>query len=238
MNILRTAIVNKPLLLMGFIACLSTNPFVVMAEIYDGRVLSSNDSKLTHDQKLFRNWSDTKYGQADLRFEDSPSHDLSTLEEQWINQIKRSNGNDSIPALDGLATIRSSRAVPYIITFASDRREGDNRVRWTAVRALGLIGDESAVPTLIHLTYHYNINTRLWAQISLARITGQNFGREINSWFRWQQRYGEDSDFSTKLIMWTARNIELYLSDKSRPTYKPNVERYYYSHFFKREEEI
>jgi hypothetical protein len=53
------------------------------------------------------------------------------------------------------------------------------------VRALGLIGDKAAVPDLIHLVYHGNVNTRWWAQISLVRITGQNFGGDWNAWGKW-----------------------------------------------------
>ena len=51
--------------------------------------------------------------------------------------------------------------------------------RHTACRALGMLGDSSVVPELVHLTYHYNWNTRQWAQISLVRLTGQNFGRDV-----------------------------------------------------------
>ena len=50
---------------------------------------------------------------------------------------------------------------------------------------LGLIGDKAAVPGLIDLVYHPNQNTRFWAQISLVRLTGKNFGRDADAWRRW-----------------------------------------------------
>ena len=54
-----------------------------------------------------------------------------------------------------------------------------------SVRALGLLGDRQSVPELIHLVYHYNLDTRWWAQISLVRLTGQNFGKDWQAWGEW-----------------------------------------------------
>jgi hypothetical protein len=41
------------------------------------------------------------------------------------------------------------------------------------------------VPELIHLIYHYNQNTRFWAQISLVWLTGVNFGDDWQKWGEW-----------------------------------------------------
>ena len=81
--------------------------------------------------------------------------------------------------------IKSKKAVDSLLKIAADRREKDNRDRWMATRALGIVGDESVVPELIHLVYHYNQNTRFWAQISLVRLTGKNFGRDWQKWGQW-----------------------------------------------------
>ena len=70
------------------------------------------------------------------------------------------------------------------------------------IRALGIIRDKTAVPDLIHLVYHGNVNTRWWAQISLVRITGQNFGKDWNAWGKWWNGQNGQPPFETEIIRW------------------------------------
>jgi len=60
------------------------------------------------------------------------------------------------------------------------------------------------VPDLIHLIYHYNANTRFWAQISLCRITGVNFGDDWQKWGEWWKGQGKQPPFVPDKIVWTS----------------------------------
>jgi hypothetical protein len=71
-----------------------------------------------------------------------------------------------------------------------------------AVRALGMLGDKSSIPELIHLVYHGNTNTRWWAQIALVRLTGKNFGRDWEGWGKWWNSSGGLPKFDPEIIRW------------------------------------
>ena len=71
-----------------------------------------------------------------------------------------------------------------------------------AIRALGIMGDKASVPGIIHLVYHGNVNTRWWAQISLVRITGQNFGKDWNAWGKWWNDQGGTPAYNPEIIRW------------------------------------
>jgi len=73
-----------------------------------------------------------------------------------------------------------------------------------AVRALGLIGDKSVVPDLIHLVYYPNSNTRFWAQISLVRLTGKNFGTDWQAWGKWWDEQKGQPAFSPEKVPWVS----------------------------------
>jgi hypothetical protein len=105
-------------------------------------------------------------------------------------------------AISTLAALHSASALPTLRELAFGRWEGNNRDRWLAVRALGIIGDKSVVPEMIHLLYHRNLDTRWWAQISLVELTGQNFGKDWNAWGnRWNSQHGQPP-FNPKIIRW------------------------------------
>jgi hypothetical protein len=160
----------------------------------------SQDEKLTEAQRLFRDWTEEFFRN---QFTPTSLDDKAAKEKLWIQQLNTLKGRDTIPAISGLATIRSRKAVPGLLKIASERREKDNRDRWMAVRALGLVGDKRVVPELVHLTYHYNQNTRFWAQISLVRLTGENFGRDVAAWSQWWEKQGGKPAISTETISWT-----------------------------------
>ena len=73
-----------------------------------------------------------------------------------------------------------------------------------ATRAIGLIGDKRAVAKLIHLVYHPNPNTRMWAQITLVRLTGQNFGYDYMAWGKWWNKQGGKPSFKPQVVKWTS----------------------------------
>jgi hypothetical protein len=179
-----------------------------------GRLLPWNDHLLREDQRLFRDWSNNTFGQNDLNMDNYDDAQLAENEHHWIKSLQQSSGSDSFDSINRLALIKSHDAFPYLLAIASDRTEGNNRNRWAATRALGLIGNKEAVPELIHLTYHYNQNTRLWAQISLVRLTGVNFGREIKSWKRWWDGQDVKTPFLNHMVQWTTN------SELSDPSYQ------------------
>ena len=98
--------------------------------------------------------------------------------------------------------LAAKRAVAPILQIAADRNEKNNWDRHIACRALGMLGDTSAVPELVHLTYHYNWNTRQWAQISLVRLTGQNFGRDLAAWKLWWEKQDGKPPISGETVAW------------------------------------
>ena len=167
-----------------------------------------NDTRLNEAQRLYRDWTETAFERLLNQSEsaDLTEQEKAEKEKEWLDQLSKGGGRAAIPAINALAAIRSRKAVPDLLKIAADRREKDNRDRWMAVRALGLIGDDSVVPQLVHLTYHYNQNTRFWAQISLVRLTGQDFGRDLAAWSRWWKDRGGRPPISEETVTWTTRS--------------------------------
>ena len=65
-----------------------------------------------------------------------------------------------------------------------------------------------SVPELIHLLYHNNPNTRWWAQISLVRLTGQNFGKDWQAWGKWWNSQNGQPPFNPEIIRWWSGQAE------------------------------
>ena len=166
---------------------------------------TANDAKLNEGQKGYRDWTEKTFANMLSPLASMNAEQKAAKEAELLQQIQSSSGKKAIPAINGLAELRSGKAVPALLKLAADRREKDNRDRWMAVRALGLIGDKSVVPDLVHLTYHYNQNTRFWAQISLVRLTGQNFERDVDAWRKWWTSAGNKPPIPEKTVAWTWR---------------------------------
>jgi len=61
---------------------------------------------------------------------------------------------------------------------------------------------------LIPLVYHFNFNTRWEAQVSLVRLTGQNFGGDAKAWGEWytanRNELGKDlPEFDSAPVDWS-----------------------------------
>ena len=113
-------------------------------------------------------------------------------------------GPEYYQAINTLAALKSRKAAPALLQIAADRAEKDNRDRWMAIRALGVIGDKTGVPEFIHLTYHPNTNTRFWALITLVRLTGENFGTDWEAWGKWWNARSGQPPFKPEKIAWSA----------------------------------
>ena len=83
----------------------------------------------------------------------------------------------------------------------SGRRRTIATARWPAA-PWDIIGDLSVVPDLVQLTYHYDRETRLWAQISLVRLTGENFGRDVAAWRQWWEKQGGKPPIAAETVAW------------------------------------
>ena len=130
---------------------------------------SPQDAKLSAIQRHMRNLSERDLARSlsPSRWQNLGPQERANEEEKWLKEL--SNKSESaqvlaIYALTALGKQRRSRA-----SYRSRRIER----RRTIVTAgwlprLGIVGDLSVVPELVHLTYHYNSDTRLWAQISLV----------------------------------------------------------------------
>lgn len=162
---------------------------------------------LNKDQMDYMEWTNRYFASYLNREEFAGISDSSKrhLEQEWIAILQGPWSEYNYYAINSLVAIKSKKAVETILKIAAERRQKDNRDRWMATRALGILGDESVVPELINLIYHYNKNTRLWAQISLVRLTGVNFGDDWSKWAQWWNREKGDPLFSSEKVVWTAK---------------------------------
>ncbi len=172
------------------------------------------DAKLNEAQRMFRDLSevsDQGFLQAAQWQDLDPKQKAD--EERWLRQLSSDNESARMLAVHALTAIKSKKAVPELLKIAADRAEKDNADREYACRALGIIGDSSVVPDLVHLTYHYNQDTRFSAQISLVRLTGENFGRDVDAWRQWWEKQGGNPPISEEKIAWATSPEMLQLAD-------------------------
>jgi serine/threonine protein kinase len=163
-------------------------------------------AKLNEAQRQYRDWTEQHFkgllnppGLQGLGL-----HEKDAKEEEMLKQLASDDSHARIEAINALVNLGSKKAVPGLLKIAADRRQKDNRDRWMATRALGIVGDLSVVPDLVHLTYHYNKNTRIWAEISLVRLTGENFGNDVAAWTRWWEAQGGAPPISQQTTAWMA----------------------------------
>ena len=164
----------------------------------------ANDSQLNEQQRLVLQWTEGQFRSFfDRRtFDGWSDKERADLEAKLLDTLKGPQTREYYQTLSSLAALRSQKAVQPLLGIAADRAEKDNRDRWMAIRALGIIGDKAVVPELIHLTYHGNINTRWWAQISLVRLTGKNFGYDWKAWGQWWNEQGSQPAFKDEFVAW------------------------------------
>jgi hypothetical protein len=176
------------------------------------------DAKLTELQRAFRDVSEKIFpGLLNASWWRNLSpNERDAWEEQWLNQLSSGEESTREQSIKALAAVGSKKAVPGILKIAAERIEKDNSDRCEAVRALGIIGERSVVPELVHLTYHYNANTRLWAQISLVRLTGENFGRDVAAWKSWWEKQGGNPPISEQMVAWATTSKLVELADPKK----------------------
>jgi hypothetical protein len=189
---------------------IETNAGALPAFVFSGLHPNPNWSLLNKNQRLmaqstvrqFRTYLDGR------TFDGWTAGDLAALERRLRDALNGPHNAEYYEAINSLAVLRSTNAVPALREIAFDRGNRNNRDRWMAARALGIIGDRSVVPDLIHLLYHRNLNTRWWAQISLVLLTGENFGKDWNAWGNWWNSRGGRPAFDPNLIRWWSGQAE------------------------------
>ena len=165
--------------------------------------LFPRDAVLTDVQRGFRDWSEATFPAMNAAWwEELGPAERTTWEDKWLMQLSSTSEKTREKAIQCLAAAGCKRAIPEVLKIAVERVEKDNADRCEAVRALGILGDQKLVPELVPLTYHYNMNTRLWAQIALARLTGKNFGRDVASWKSWWEKQGGQPPISDTPVVW------------------------------------
>jgi hypothetical protein len=159
---------------------------------------------LNADQRAVLVWTDRQFRSFfDARtFEGWSNDERTTPERRLIDALNGPRSTEYYQAINTLAAMRSTNALPRLREIAFERVDRNNRDRWMSVRALGLIGDKTAVPDLIHLVYHGNQNTHWWAQITLVRLTGKNFGGDWEAWGKSWNESGGQPAYKPEIIRW------------------------------------
>jgi hypothetical protein len=179
-----------------------------------GRQDLANDAKLNEAQRMFLDIDDIyTQGLLEARHWQDVSPQEKADEGKWLKELSSDNEMSRVLAIHALTALKSKKALPELLKIAADRAEKDNADRSEACRALGIIGDLSAVPDLVHLTYHYNRDTRFWAQISLVRLTGENFGRDVAAWRQWWEKRSGTPPISEETIAWATSPQMLQAAD-------------------------
>jgi hypothetical protein len=165
---------------------------------------------LNDDQRLVVQWTDRSFSRYDdgRTFDGWPDAERTRMERRLANFLRGPHTTAYYRAINTLAALRSTNAVPLLRKLAFDQPGKNNRARWMAARGLGSLGDRTVVPDLIHLLYYYNANVRWWAQISLVELTGQNFGSDWKAWGRWWNSQHRQPPFSPEITHWSQSQAE------------------------------
>ena len=169
-----------------------------------GGAPAEHEQLLNDDQRTVLAWTDRQFRSFfDARtFDDWSDEERAALESKLVDALHGPRSTEYYQAINTLAAMRSTRALPRLREIAFERVDRNNRDRWMCIRALGILGDQESVPGLIHLVYHGNVNTRWWAQISLVRITGKNFAKDWNAWGKWWNGQNGQPPYKPEIIRW------------------------------------
>jgi RNA polymerase sigma-70 factor (ECF subfamily) len=159
---------------------------------------------LNAEQQAVLEWTDRQFGSYfDGRsFANWSEQEKQELEAKLIDALAGPENKEYYQAINTLAALKTTSGLPALRKIAYSRADKNNRDRWMAIRALGILGHAEDVPELIHLVYHGNVNTHFWAQISLVRITGQNFGSNWEAWGIWWNGQNGQPPYKPEIIRW------------------------------------
>lgn len=114
-------------------------------------------------------------------YEQASESRKSELEKQWIKELQGDDYEKAAEAAAYVGIVKAKNAVkPLEGVIAAGR--GGGRIRWVCTRSLGQIGSEDSISFLIGLLDNANKDTRVYARVSLAEITGVYFGDDKAKW--------------------------------------------------------
>ena len=115
------------------------------------------------------------------RYEASSDSEKARMVKQWIRELRGSNKEKNLEAAAYLGIVKAKAAARHLEELLSSGRV-NGRARWVCTRSLGQTGSEESIPILISLLDHRNRNTRIYAKVCLAEITGSYFGDDKEKW--------------------------------------------------------
>ena len=118
-------------------------------------------------------------------YEQASEDGKARLINQWIKELEGKNSEKVTEAAAYLGIGRAKEAVEPLQKIISAGAGG--RIRWVCTRSLGQIGEKSSIPLLIGLLDNQNKDTRVYARVCLAEITGVYFGDDRKKWQDWQE---------------------------------------------------
>lgn len=168
-------------------------------------------SQLNDDQRAVLAWTDRQFRSFfdNRNFDGWSDEERTQLEKRLIDALNGPRSTEYYRAINTLAALHSTNALPRLREIAFERVDRNNRNRWMSDRAIGILGDKTAVPELFHLVYHGNINTRWWVQLSLVRLPGKNFGKDWNAWGKWWNDSGGQPPYRPEIIRRWSGQAEL-----------------------------
>jgi HEAT repeat protein len=116
--------------------------------------------------------------------------ELKTAEPAIVKRLPKANPLLRVVLLETLGKIgaESAGARAAVRKALADK---DEAVVTAAVRALRGMPDKDAIPTLIDLLERGARALAVEAQVTLERITGQQFGDRVDLWRKWWKNFGE-----------------------------------------------
>ncbi len=209
----------KAALWAGGVGLLALVALVLFAALFSAprSKRASVTARLNDDQRLFVQWADRRFARfiSTNSFDGLSRKERAELEKNAIETLQTPRAPGRAPrtdefyqAISTLGTLHSAKGLLLIKSNAFEqvekllRAEISNRRRWLATRELGLMGDKSVVPELIHLLHHNYPYVRWWAQVSLVRLTGQNFGGDWDAWGKWWNSQKGKPAYSAELVRW------------------------------------
>jgi len=129
--------------------------------------------------------------QLPSEYESASEAEKKKLVNLWIKELQGNDNEKATKVAAYLGIVKAKDAVkPLEKVIAAGR--GGGRIRWVCTRSLGQIGEESSIPVLVGLLDNTNRNTRVYARVSLAEITGEYLGNDKEAWKSWQIQKGKD----------------------------------------------
>lgn len=142
---------------------------------------SQTQSQLNGQEKFFN-----ELFQFPQKYKNASESEKQNLEERWIKQLGGQDRNTATAAAAYLGMVKSQSGTLSLEKILSTPPK-NGRLKWTCTRSLGQIRQESSIPILIDLLDDTNANTRVYARVSLAEITGVYLGDDKEKWTTWHK---------------------------------------------------